>query len=306
MCPYTITSLMKISDNRIESPYILTADIGGSHITAAVCNTGAYDIDKNSIVRVEVDSKASATEIIESWRSALQSARFGTDVKISGLGVAVPGPFNYEKGISYIKGLNKYEALYGMDIKSAFAGFLNMNTSLVRFRNDAEATIAGEALAGAGAGYKQVAGVTLGTGFGSAFCADGVTRDLNYGSDPFKESIADDYLSTRWFQKHYYELTGKQVPNVKVLAGLAADEDEARQVFDEFAVNMADFLLRPLHKLTPDVLVLCGNIAKAEAYFLPQLAYNLPDITIKTALLGEKAALIGAAALFTNANVVQS
>lgn len=284
---------------------MLTADIGGSHITAAICNTNAFDIEEHSITRVEVNSKATAIEIIASWKSALQLALSNTTVDVAGLGVAMPGPFDYAKGISYIKGLNKYESIYGMDIKSVFAGFLNMDTGNVRFRNDAEATIAGEALAGAGIGYKNVAGVTLGTGFGSAYCADGITRDLNYGSDPYKETIADDYLSTRWFQKRYQELTGTQIPNVKALAALVPNDNYARQVFDEFAANMADFLQKPLHKLSPDVLVLCGNITKAEGYFLPQLAHHLPAITIKTALLGEKAALIGASALFTHTNTVQ-
>jgi len=299
---------MKISDNKNTSPYILTADIGGSHITAAVCNTDTYNIEEKSIVRLEVNSKATAADITGNWSSALQSALADAQVEIAGLGVAMPGPFDYAKGISYIKGLNKYEAIYGMDIKLMFAGFLKIDNSLVRFRNDAEATIAGEALAGAGAGagYKSVAGVTLGTGFGSAFYAEGITRDLNYGSDPYKETIADDYLSTRWFQKRYHELTGTQIPNVKALAALVPNDDDARQVFDEFAVNMADFLQNPLAKLSPDVLVLCGNITRAQEYFLPQLTRNLSAVTIKTALLGEKAALIGASALFTNTNVVQS
>jgi len=298
--------LMKISDNKIVSPYILTADIGGSHITAAICNTGTYDIEEKSIVRVEVDSKSTAAEIIGNWQSALKKALSAADVEITGLGVAMPGPFNYTEGVSYIKGLNKYEAIYGMDIKSAFGSFLNMDVSVVRFRNDAEATIAGEALAGAGAGYKKVAGVTLGTGFGSAYSTEGITRDLNYGSDSYKETIADDYLSTRWFQKRYHELTGNQIPNVKALAAMASNDNHAIQVFDEFAANMADFLKNPLQQLSPDVLVLCGNITKAANYFLPQLTQYLPAITIQTALLGEKAALIGASALFTNTNIIQS
>jgi len=296
---------MKIPDNKNIPPYILTADIGGSHITSAICNTDTYTIEENSIVRLEVDSKAGAAEIIGSWQSALKMALSAADVEISGLGVAMPGPFDYAKGISYIKGLNKYEAIYGMNIKAAFAGFLNIPGNLVHFRNDAEATIAGEALTGAGAGYKKVAGVTLGTGFGSAYCTEGITRDLNYGSDLYKESIADDYLSTRWFQKRYYELTGKPIANVKALAVLLPYDNNAKQVFDEFAANMADFLKKPLHQLSPDVLVLCGNITRASGYFLPQLREHLPAITIQTALLGEKAALIGASA-FTNINVVKS
>ncbi len=52
-----------------------------------------------------------------------------------------------------------------MDIKQYFAGLLLLDPSLIKFRNDAESTIAGEVLAGAGKGFESVMGVTLGTGF---------------------------------------------------------------------------------------------------------------------------------------------
>ena len=111
----------------------------------------------------------------------------------------MPGPFDYENGISLIKGLNKCEVLYGMDIKQCFARFLNLEPHLIRFRNDAESTIAGEVLAGAGQGSQRVFGVTLGTGFGSTYSENNITENINLGANAFKESIADDYLSTRWF-----------------------------------------------------------------------------------------------------------
>jgi glucokinase len=288
--------------NSLSSSCILTADIGGSHITAGICDLRSYRIVSQSTTRAEVNSKGLITDILTSWTNAFQEVlKKNSSLPVSGLSVAIPGPFDYEKGISYIKGLDKYEALYGVDIKQYLAGLLSLDPQLVRFRNDAESTIAGEVLTGAGKDYKRVMGITLGTGFGSAFSENRITMDINLGSDPYKESIADDYLSTRWFLKRYHELTGMQLAcGVKELAQIAIKSQIARDVFNEFAVNLCDFLSGPVKRLEPEVLIICGNIAKASRFFLPHVAAELNSVIIKLAQLDENAPLIGAAALFDN------
>jgi len=287
--------------NSLSTSFILTADIGGSHITAGICHLDSYSILTQSIIRVEVDSKGSAESILARWESAFEQVlQKNITASVSGLSIAMPGPFDYEKGISYIKGLDKYEALYGLDVKRHLADLLNIDPRVILFRNDAESTIAGEVLSGAGKNYRRVIGVTLGTGFGSAYNENGITRDLNLGSDPYKGSIADDYLSTRWFLKRYFELAGVHLTGVKELAALAPGSVIARDIFIEFANNMSEFLSGPIAQYDPDVLVICGNIAKAAGFFIPQLTKNIASIPIKLAQLGENAPLIGAAAMFDN------
>jgi glucokinase len=287
-----------MQNNKLSTPYVLMADIGGSHITVTICNILTYTIIPESLVRVELSSQDPAETILTAWKNAFKLAMKRGNLPVSGIGIAMPGPFDYNNGISYITGLNKYEALYGMDIRAYLANALQLDKQLIRFRNDAEATIAGEALAGSGKGFKNVMGVTLGTGFGSAHYYKGITRDLNLGSEPFMDSIADDHLSTRWFLKRYHELTGQMVSGVKDIALLAPESSAAKAVFEEFAINMSDFLAEPVAKLNPDVLVICGNIARASARFLPSVKKRLNSTHIRIALLGENAALIGAADLF--------
>lgn len=284
-----------------SSSYVLTADIGGSHITTAICNMTGHSIVSESITRVEINSKGLANDILSNWGNTLKESVSKSVFPISGLAVAMPGPFDYEKGISYIKGLNKYEALYGINIKAHFAGILPIDGSQIVFRNDAESTVAGEALIGAGKGYQAVMGVTLGTGFGSAFSNNNITRDINLGSEPYQETIADDYLSTRWFVKRYSELTNVVLTGgVKELSALAIENEAARLVFKEFATNMADFLSPAIEQYAPEVLIICGNIAKASEFFLPYLIHRLNSTTIKLAQLDEHAPLIGAAAMLDN------
>lgn len=288
--------------NNLSSPYILTADIGGSHITAGICDLKNHIILNQSVTRVDVYSKAEANVILTSWGNAFkQVLEKNEGLPISGLSIAMPGPFDYQKGISYIKGLNKYEALYGMDIRQYLADLLKLDPSLVRFRNDAESTIAGEVLTGAGKGlsHHRIMGITLGTGFGSAYSENKITRDINLGSEPYKATIADDYLSTRWFLKRYHELTGIALTGgVKELSELAPKSLVAQDVFKEFAINMSDFLSGHVEQLHPEVLIICGNIAKASKFFMPYLTKQLNSVEIKLALLDENAPLIGAAAMF--------
>ena len=291
-----------MQNNNLTSSCVLTADIGGSHLTLGICHLSAYTIIDNTTTRVEFDSKGSATEILKVWADAFQKVlKKKASLPISGLSVAMPGPFDYQKGISYIKGLDKYEALYGMNIRNCFSDILKLDPGMIRFRNDAESTIAGEVLTGAGMDCKRVLGITLGTGFGSAFCEKNITRDINLGSEFYKDSIADDYLSTRWFLNRYYELTGMVlVGGVKELAELASKNAVARDIFKEFAFNMSDFLSPPVKRLEPEVLIICGNIAKASEFFLPYLTGELNTLPHRLAQLGENAPLIGAAAMFDN------
>lgn len=294
-----------MQNNNNGELYILTADIGGSHITTGICELQTCCILPQSLARTGLSSKASASIILNSWMEAFRQTITSVSLPIAGLALAMPGPFDYDKGISYITGLNKYEALYGMDIKAYLAEQLNLNPGNIRFRNDAEATIAGEVLAGAGKGYQSVMGITLGTGFGSAHCHHHTTTDLNLGSAPFKNTIADDILSTRWFLKQYYESTGISAGGVKELALIATENKIVRDIFKQFAINLSDFLTAPLNQLKPEILIICGNIARASKLFLPYVKKQLPSITIKTGELGENAALIGAAGLFKNTTVNQ-
>jgi glucokinase len=295
-----MNKILKI--NKLSSPYILTADIGGSHITAGICDLQNYGIVSQSVIRADVNSKGSITDILTSWTDVFQEVlKKNTALQVSGLSVAMPGPFDYENGISYITGLNKYEALYGVDIRQYLVDLLKTDPQLVVFRNDAESTIAGEVLSGAGKGYINVLGITLGTGFGSAYSKLKITKDINLGSLRYKETIADDYLSTRWFLKRYYELAGvKLTRGVKELAQIAVKSQIARDIFKEFAINMSEFLSEPIEQLAPEALIICGNIAKASEFFLPHLAQKLNSIKIRFGQLDENAPLLGAAAMFDN------
>ncbi|EOR96494.1 ROK family member transcriptional repressor [Arcticibacter svalbardensis MN12-7] len=288
--------------NYQEENIIAGADIGGSHITVALVNLKDKFLVKKSTVRKDINSKGSESQILDGWLSAVIKAIALYDGQVKKLSFAMPGPFDYKRGISLIKGLDKFESLYGCNIKQYFADALGIIPENILFRNDAEAFLHGEVFCGAARNSNKVIGLTLGTGFGSAVSQNGVTTDLNLGSELFLESIADDYFTTRWFIKRFKELTGRHVSGVKEILGCADETNTCSIIFNEFSTNLASFLTPYLIKEQVFDVVLGGNISKAHHLFLKNLESSTENenlsVNFKLAELNEDAALIGAAASF--------
>lgn len=272
-------------------------DIGGSHITAALLDTATGVIVPGTWQRNSVPATGTVEEIIEAW-SHLIKASYSSKPLPARIGIAMPGPFDYEKGLCYIQGQHKYEALYGYNIKELLAGSLGFAKENIRLTNDAACFLQGEVFAGAAKGYGAVIGLTLGTGLGSATFFQNKVEDAAWWNAPFKESIAEDYLSSRWFVQRYYQLTNLSVPNVKQLLH-TGDQTNIRLIFDEFGNNLGAFLQQMLLQQPAELIITGGNISQAFPLFEKALHDSLRQagiqIPVKQAVLGEEAALIGAA-----------
>jgi len=296
----------------MKQKYAIGVDIGGSHITCAAVNLGTGEIIRNSLTERRVNNQAQAFEIISIWSESVSEVikRIGFD-DLLGIGFAMPGPFDYVNGVSYIKGVSKYENLYGFNIGDAIISSIEAPDHFgVRFINDATAFAVGEAWAGKAKKYRKSMSITLGTGLGSAFINDRIP--VVDGPDvpqngcvyhlPYGESIADNYLSTRWFINSYREMTGKELQGVKELASLAGHDRIVSGLFEKFGNDLASFLAPWLKKFGAELLVAGGNISNAFNIFGPVLEKRLKaegwngDVAVSE--LKEDAALLGSAFLF--------
>lgn len=287
------------------------ADIGGSHISCAAVDLVSYRILKETITEREVNNKAQAGEIIAVWAEALSAAISKIPgEKLKGIGFGMPGPFDYVKGISYIKGVAKYENLYGCNVKKAIAETLRVPENFpVRFMNDVSTFAVGEALVGKAAKANRSMSITLGTGFGSAFVSDRIP--VVDGPEvpklgcvyhlPYKDNIADDYFSTRWFLGSYKKLTGKDMKGVKEIAEKASSDKVAMDLFTEFGNNLGSFLSPWLIKFKAEIVVVGGNISHAYnlfgSVFEERLKKEGCDCKVALSGLKEDAARLGAAFL---------
>lgn len=275
-------------------------DIGGSHITTALVNLTGKGIYHHTVSRQAVNAQGGVEEIIHSWCSTLRKCFQLQNLHPGKIGIAIPGPFDYENGISLIKNQDKYDALYQLNVKQLIADELGITCSSIKLKNDAVCFLQGEVFNGSAADYTYALGLTLGTGLGSAIYQNGEVTDGDKWCSPFKASIAEDYISSRWFIKRYYELSGRKVANVKQLSDVVAHDVQVQLLFNEFGSNLAEFLVQNFGSNMPFVIVLGGNISNSLNWFLPALRKKLNQqnlsTTIRRATHNENAALMGAAA----------
>lgn len=278
-------------------------DIGGSHITAGLIDLQAHSVIRNSFVRRHVNSAGNAHQIIKEWTDAIASCKACHSDTSKRIGIAMPGPFDYEKGISFIKGLDKYESLYNLNVKELLAKELKIAENDIFMMNDASCFLKGEVFAGSARDANNVIGITLGTGLGSATFKNGIVYDGDLFYTPYKDGVTEDYLSTRWFIKRYKELTGTTAKNVKEIKERIPGDGIAGSLFIEFGKNLGEVLAVYIKKHNAQTVVIGGNIINAWELFIPETKkvvnnYAL-NVSLVKAALGEEAALLGAGSLCT-------
>jgi glucokinase len=251
-------------------------ELGGSHIAA-----GRVDIEAGTVAarRVALPKDAARNELLDRIREA-------ADV-VSGaqrLGVATPGPFDYTNGVSRLR--HKLAPLYGVDLRSEIASALGLATDAIRFLNDADAFLLGEWLTGAARGVDRVLAVTLGTGLGSAFLADGVlTPEVELYRLTFRGRPVEETLSARGIGGG---------ASVATLATRAREGDDvARAAFERAGADLGEFLLPHVHRLCAKRVVVGGSIARAWDLFEHAVHTRVPDAVRAVNL--DDAALVGAA-----------
>lgn len=289
---------------KTDQNMVLGVDIGGSHISAALVDIRSCEILEGSFVRNRVNSDGTISEILDSWQEAITTCASIGGISNYKVALAMPGPFDYENGISLIKDLHKYESLFAVDIKSALSERLNIPLSNILFRNDAEAFLAGEICANVYPKNLKTLGITLGTGLGSSLSKNNITKDANFAMLPFLGTIAEEFLSTRWFTSRFTSLTGKKVKDLKEVLSYTDYINEIDQLFEEFTHKLSKFLIEIMVKENYHTLIIGGNIAKTADRFLPKLSSSLlqinSNLAIHLANLGEASAIIGASLLFSS------
>ena len=292
-------------------------DIGGSHISSAAVNSDNFVIIPGTYFSGPVDSKASKEVIIKKWAETINktieaiqgnAAHYESDT--IGIAFSMPGPFQYESGIAMFEGNDKYEALYNVSVPEELLKYLSTKNVTFRFLNDASCFgVGGSLKEQSQLGSSKVIAITLGTGFGAAFLdnklpvtqGDNVPHNGCLWDKPFKDSIADNYFSTRWFLNQYENSTGEKLTDgVKEIAGI--ENYSTAKIFDDFANNLSEFMAPFIKDFDADLLILGGNIAKSHHLFLSKVQENLKrkniDLSISIIEKTEETSILGSSYLF--------
>ncbi|GAA2591076.1 ROK family protein [Dactylosporangium fulvum] len=280
-----------------DTNVVSVLDIGGTHVTAAGVDVSTRSILSGRWFREPLDGDGSAEKIL----SAIVNCAARLPAQPAGpWAIAVPGPFDYELGIARYAGVGKFDALNGVDLRTALMPHLPGAES-VSFHNDADAFGIGEWWAGAANGHCSAVGITLGTGVGSSFLRDGHTLQdgpgippegrvdlLHHDGRPLEETV-----SRRAIRQAYAQATGQSpAPDVREITQRARQGDRtATEVLTRTFHALGTVLGPHLAEFAPEVLVVGGSIAAAWDLLASPLRSGLTDADPRTALIALEPAL---------------
>ena len=254
---------------------MICLDVGGTQIKAAA-------VDENGRVQGEIryfPAKAGETAgtVLDNFKGIIHGLQV-SGAETQEVRMAFPGPFDYENGICLIQGLDKYDELYGLNLRKELSDILGIEGERIRFMNDAAAFALGEMGFGEIRGAERSLFLCIGTGCGSAFGEkgrlaspgrNGVPESGYLYQEPFLQGCIDDYLSRRGLMKLSEERLGTALDG-KGLARLAAEGDiKVKQCFLVFGERVRDALLPFLDSFRPEAMCFGGQITGSAPLFLP-------------------------------------
>lgn len=265
-------------------------DVGGTFVKGAIFSR-EFAEGYTDIHYYPAKSNLSKGEIIKNFQFIfldLLEPFEESEWNVEKIAIAFPGPFDYEEGISQIKGLGKFDKLYGVNLLNEFIQLQKLPESrqfgeaTIFFRNDAEAFAFGEnhkSQAESGAYF------TIGTGLGSTFIKDkrivfgkdGIPESGMIYNQPFGKGVVDDYASARGLEKiiskHLFDpMSGEDLFN-------QAEEGSqiALEIFNEFGMVLGKAINPFITKFQPEEIVFGGQISKSFRFFEHSLRESLND-----------------------------
>ncbi len=257
---------------------ILGLDIGGTGIKGGVLIKGHLE-DIRSISTPAKENKAFILETIAAFIETYLHHDF------AGIGIGIPGLVNVEEGI--VLGLANIPAFQHVELKK----FLTDRFSKPVFiNNDANCFAIGVHKFGVGKKFKNLVGITLGTGVGGGIVINGhIYSGVNsaageWCSAGYLDNNFEHYCSAKFFTNYY-----KSKPKALAKLAMAGDEN-ALKAFDEYGHHIGELIKHILYALAPEAIVLGGSIRKSFPLFEKSLYQSLakfdyPTVTEKLQIL---------------------
>lgn len=320
--------------NALPTPVL---EVGGTHVTAALVargqgGTGApyeanWRVLPDSIVRRDLDAHAPAGRLLDELARTAEEATTRAGTQHAGhWGAAVPGPFDYRSGIARYEGVGKFDSLNGVDVGAGLVDRLGSAAASITFLNDADAFGLGEFALGTAGGSRRCVCITLGTGVGSVFLADGIPVKtgtdvppdgscylLEYQGKPLEETVSRRAIRRAYAEAAAHPITAGSsapdggtspgVPDVREIAAAARAGDPVAAAVVQHAFGSLGVALAPyLERFGADILMVGGSMAGSWDLVEPALRTGLAGaapamagLPITRAGQGEAAGLVGAA-----------
>lgn len=301
-------------------------DIGGTNTAYGIVNRRGELVSKGQIsTRGYSTVDAYIADLTHCMQPMIEEAG---RVNIAGVGVGAPNGNYYTGEIFYAPNL-EWEGV--IPLARLLQNSLGMKTTIT---NDANAAAIGEMMYGAAKGLKDFIMVTLGTGVGSGFVANG---QLIYGHDGFagelghviairdgrlcgcgRKGCLETYASAKgigrtakeWLEERDTESRLRNIPNLsaRIITEAAQQGDKlAIELFEYTGKVLGECLADAVAITSPEAIILFGGLSKAGPIILEPTKRHMEAALLRiyknkiniiaSVLPDADAAILGASAL---------
>lgn len=246
--------------------------------------------------KIPTSSQAPQQQIIDELIAGIEQLN---EPSVSGIGIGVPGLVDEEKGIIYdLWNIPSWQEVF---LKKQLEEHFQKP---VHITNDANTFVLGEKTFGRGKAFRNIVGLTLGSGFGTGIIIDHKLYSGSFSSAgeladiPYLDKTIESYCSGKFFKE--FGMEGAE------LHGLAKEGDaKALEIYAQYGRHLGDVVNIVLSILSPQAIFLGGSISGSFPFFKEALeerikAFPFKRVSSQLSLEPSEltnAAVLGAAAL---------
>jgi glucokinase len=242
---------------------VIGVDIGGTTIHIGLVQNNLI----KSETKIFVDRDAEAAVTLQSLIQLIRQNLTGNTVAI---GIGVPAIVDPDNGIVYdVQNIPTWKEI---PLKKILEKEFKIP---VFINNDANCFALGEFTYGKSKNYKNVIGLSLGTGIGmgiiinkelynGVLCGAGEIGMLGY-----KDSTIENYSGSFFFLKNYNATAKKLALDAK------KGEPTALEAFNEYGKHLGETIKSIVYLFAPEIIILGGSISKAYPYFKNSMLESL-------------------------------
>lgn len=281
----------------VATEAIVGVDLGGTRVRAGKVRDGRIE----SSVSRRISGKESADFVLNEIFEAIDSV---IDGEAGGIGFCVPSVVDVEKGVVYT--VENIPSWREVPLKEELERRYHVTACV---NNDANAFAVGELHFGKGRGYRNLVGITIGTGLGAGVVIDGrLYSGTNCGAGEigniaYRDRTIEYYCSGQYLRRE------SGVDGEVVYERAAAGDRAAAELIGSLGVALGEAILIVLYAFDPEIIVLGGSVSQAFPMFEKQMRLRLDTYAFPHALerlqivrteIGD-VALLGAAAIYLDA-----
>jgi len=277
---------------------IVAVDLGGTKLRVGKVQHNRIISHATRAIPPNGSEDAVLSELMDSIKSLF-------DDEVVAIGVGVPSVVDVDRGIVYtVQNIPSWQEVHLKEkLENSFRVPAYVN-------NDANCFVLGECHFGKGKGFRNIVGLTIGTGLGGGIIIDGrLYSGTNCGAGeigmiPYKDEILEYYCSGQFFTRRF------GVSGEAVFERANAGDQEALRAYEEFGYEMGHAMITALYAYDPEIVILGGSVSKAYSLFRKTMMekletsfayqHTLKRLVIEASELTDSA-LLGAAALHLDA-----